>query len=108
MAGKPQGLRPAVRRKAVLTERLFEGAHGLIDFLIVNREDSAKRIVWGVEIVRAAESAGGAGKVGHKLVAGVLELILEFGDRALGDGSGRQAPVVNRFRVAPDRAAQVF
>ena len=81
---EPQSLRQAVvRRKAVLTERSFEGAHGSIDFLIVNREDSAERIVWGVEIMRTAEPAGGPMEVGHKLVAGILELILEFGDRAL-------------------------
>ena len=104
-----QGLRPAVvRRKAVLTERSFEGANGAIDFLIVNREDSAERIVRGIPKMRVAEPLGGAVKVGHKPVAGVLELPLEVGDHALGGGTGRQAPVVNGFRVAPDGAAQVF
>ena len=60
---EPQGLRPAVvRRKAVLTERSFEGAHGSIDFLVVNREDSAERIVRRVQKMRAEPLGRGGGR----------------------------------------------
>jgi hypothetical protein len=91
-----------------LTKRSFEGAHSSINFLVVNRQDSAEWIVRRVPKMRAAEPLGGVMEVVHKLVAGVFELFFEFGDRALGDPSGRSAPVVNGFRVAPDGAAQVL
>ena len=93
--------RPVVRRKAVLTERSSEVADGALDFLVVNREHSAERIARRAHKMRAAAPMGGAMEVVHKLVAGVFELPFEVVDHALGDGTGRQAPVVSGFRVAP-------